>query len=123
MADFESLKVNVLGVSPDSVASHIKFKQKHNLSVRLLSDPGHEMIEDYGAWGSKKMYGKETFGVIRSMYSLMPGGLSGSCGPGQNLPAMRRRCWRRSSSCNTHMAERSLKINTAQSGTGTENLN
>jgi thioredoxin-dependent peroxiredoxin len=66
------LKAEVLGISPDSVSSHKKFKEKHNLSVRLLSDPEHKVLEAYGAWGIKKMYGKESAGVIRSSVLLDP---------------------------------------------------
>jgi peroxiredoxin Q/BCP len=64
----------VLGVSPDSVASHKKFKAKHNLSVKLLSDPEHKVLVAYGAWGVKKMYGKESVGVIRSSVLIDPEG-------------------------------------------------
>ena len=69
------MKVMVLGVSPDSVASHKKFKDKHNLSVKLLSDPSHKVLEAYGAWGIKKMYGKESAGVIRSSVLIDPEGI------------------------------------------------
>lgn len=65
----------MLGVSPDSVASHKKFKAKHNLAVKLLSDPEHRVLEGYGAWGIKKMYGKESFGVIRSTALIDPTGI------------------------------------------------
>jgi peroxiredoxin Q/BCP len=75
MADFSAMKVTVFGISPDSVASHKKFKQKHNLSVKLLSDPSHKMLEAYGAWGIKKMYGKESAGVIRSSVLIDPEGI------------------------------------------------
>ena len=75
MADFSAMKAIVFGVSPDSVASHKKFKQKHNLSVKLLSDPSHIVLESYGAWGIKKMYGKESSGVIRSSVLIDPEGI------------------------------------------------
>ncbi len=75
MADFSAMKAAVLGVSPDSVASHKKFKQKHNLSLKLLSDPSHNMLEAYGAWGIKKMYGKESTGVIRGSVLIDPHGI------------------------------------------------
>jgi peroxiredoxin Q/BCP len=65
----------VFGVSPDSVASHKKFTEKHDLKVSLLSDPEHKVLEDYGAWGPKKMYGKEYFGVIRSSVLIDPDGV------------------------------------------------
>jgi thioredoxin-dependent peroxiredoxin len=64
----------VLGISPDSVSSHRKFKEKHQLSVKLLSDPDHKVLEAYGAWGTKKLYGKESTGVIRSTVLLDPKG-------------------------------------------------
>jgi thioredoxin-dependent peroxiredoxin len=68
------MKVLVLGVSPDSVASHQKFREKHSLSVKLLSDPERQVLKAYGAWGIKKMYGKESAGVIRSTVLIDPKG-------------------------------------------------
>lgn len=65
----------VYGVSPDSVASHRKFSEKHGLKVGLLSDPDHRVLEAYGAWGPKKMYGKEYYGVVRSSVLINPEGL------------------------------------------------
>jgi len=65
----------VFGISPDSVASHQKFKGKHGLTVKLLSDPDHKVLEAYGAWGIKKMYGKESAGVIRSTTLIDPTGV------------------------------------------------
>lgn len=56
----------ILGVSPDSVASHEKFAKKQGLSVQLLSDPEHRVLGAYGAWGLKSMYGKQYEGAIRS---------------------------------------------------------
>ena len=62
-------------MSPDSVASHQKFIQKQNISVDLLSDPDHDMLKSYSAWGRKKMYGKEYEGVIRSTVVIDPDGM------------------------------------------------
>ncbi len=62
-------------MSPDSVASHQKFIQKHTLSIDLLSDPDHKVLKSYQAWGKKKMYGKEYEGVIRSTVVIDPDGL------------------------------------------------
>ena len=62
-------------MSPDSVASHQKFIQKHTLSIDLLSDPDHKLLKSYQAWGKKKMYGKEYEGVIRSTVVIDPDGL------------------------------------------------
>jgi peroxiredoxin Q/BCP len=62
-------------VSPDSVASHQKFIEKKNLTVDLLSDPQRDVVQAYGAWGLKKMYGKEYEGVIRSTVIIDPAGI------------------------------------------------
>lgn len=56
----------VLGVSPDGVASHDKFKLKFKLPFPLLSDPDHAVAEAYGAWGEKNMYGRKYHGILRS---------------------------------------------------------
>ena len=60
----------VLGVSPDSVKSHDKFKLKYQLPFALLSDPDHQVAEMYGAWGEKKMYGKSYMGILRSTFII-----------------------------------------------------
>lgn len=65
-----SMGVVVIGVSPDSVESHKKFKAKHNLNFILLSDPSKEVAKLYGAYGEKKMYGKVTEGIIRSTFII-----------------------------------------------------
>lgn len=72
--DFRGLDAQVLGCSPDSSASHRKFIQKHQLDVRLLSDPDHQVMAAYGAWGEKTMYGRTTQGVIRSTVIIDPDG-------------------------------------------------
>lgn len=74
LSDFEGLGAKVLGVSPDSPESHRKFRDKHDLTVTLLSDPKHQMMERYGAWGEKNMYGKIKEGVIRSTVLIDPKG-------------------------------------------------
>ncbi len=71
---FHDLGAEVLGVSPDSTKSHVKFTDKHDLKVRLLSDPDKEVIKAYGAWGVKKNYGKEYEGLIRSTVIIDPQG-------------------------------------------------
>jgi len=58
--------VVVIGISPDDAASHAKFISKYSLPFLLLSDPERKVMEKYGAWGEKMMYGKKTTGVIRS---------------------------------------------------------
>lgn len=60
----------VVGVSPDGAAAHVKFREKYGLALPLLSDPGHEVMEAYGAWGEKTMYGKKTVGTIRSTFLI-----------------------------------------------------
>jgi peroxiredoxin Q/BCP len=60
----------VLGVSPDTVASHQKFKQKYALPFTLLADPGATLAQRYGAWGEKSLYGKKSLGIIRSTFVI-----------------------------------------------------
>jgi peroxiredoxin Q/BCP len=64
----------VLGVSPDSVASHGKFAGKYDLSFPLLSDPDHKVAESYGVWAEKSMYGRKYFGIERSTFLIAPDG-------------------------------------------------
>ncbi|MEO6772280.1 MAG: thioredoxin-dependent thiol peroxidase [Kofleriaceae bacterium] len=66
MPQFKKLGVTVLGVSKDSIASHCKFRDKYELNFPLLSDPDGKVLEAYGAWGDKMMYGKKLKGIIRS---------------------------------------------------------
>ncbi len=64
----------VLGVSPDDPESHVAFVAKYELPFTLLSDPGKKVMEKYGAFGEKMMYGKKTLGVIRSTVLIGPDG-------------------------------------------------
>jgi peroxiredoxin Q/BCP len=64
----------VVGVSKDSIESHCKFADKFALKFPLLSDPSGEMLEKYGAWGEKNMYGKKSMGIIRSTVLIGPDG-------------------------------------------------
>jgi peroxiredoxin Q/BCP len=66
LPEFKKRKAVVLGVSPDAAASHCKFRDKFELAFDLLSDPEHAVIEKYGAWGEKNMYGKKSMGVVRT---------------------------------------------------------
>lgn len=68
LSQFEGLGIPVIGISPDTGAAHVKFREKYRLGFSLLSDPGHTVMESYGAWGEKTMYGKVTTGVIRSTF-------------------------------------------------------
>ncbi len=60
----------IIGVSPDGVASHKKFAEKHNLPFTLIADPEKEIIKAYGAWGPKKLYGREYEGLLRTTYVI-----------------------------------------------------
>ncbi len=64
----------VLGVSPDSPRSHRNFAQKHHLRVRLLSDPEREVLTRYGVWQKKRLYGRESWGVVRTTFLIDPEG-------------------------------------------------
>lgn len=70
----DELGAVIVGVSKDSLESHRKFREKHGLDFPLLSDASGEMIEKYGAWGEKKLYGKTSMGIIRSTVVLGPDG-------------------------------------------------
>lgn len=72
---FLALGYNVLGVSKDSVASHIKFAEKYALPFPLLSDPEHLLLEALGAWGEKKLYGKTYSGTLRKTFIFDENGI------------------------------------------------
>ena len=74
LSGFEKLDATVLGISRDTPESHAKFAKKHALKVTLLSDPDHAVLEAYGAWGEKVLYGKKSVGVIRSTVLIDPAG-------------------------------------------------
>jgi peroxiredoxin Q/BCP len=71
---FEKVGTDVLGVSADPVKVQDAFKKKHALKIGLLSDETHRMLEAYGAWGKKSMYGKTFMGIIRSTFLIGPDG-------------------------------------------------
>jgi len=71
-AELQKLGAVVLGVSPDDTASHAKFKQKYQLNFPLLADPDHKVAEKFGAWREKNMYGKKTYGIVRSTFLIGP---------------------------------------------------
>lgn len=73
--DFKRLGTVVIGVSKDSVASHVKFAEKHSLPFILLSDPDRKAIEAYGVWQEKKNYGKASMGVVRSTFIIDENGI------------------------------------------------
>ena len=72
---FKELNIAVIGVSKDSVASHVKFAQKYELPFTLLSDPELKAIEPYGVWQEKKMCGKTCMGVARTTFIIDENGM------------------------------------------------
>lgn len=73
--DFKTMNVAVIGVSKDSVASHVKFAEKYALPFTLLSDPELQAIQAYDVWKEKKNYGKVSMGVVRSTYIIDENGI------------------------------------------------
>jgi peroxiredoxin Q/BCP len=69
-SEFEERGVTILGVSPDTEADHVKFKEKYGLPFTLLADPEHEVAERYGVWVEKTMYGKKSMGIKRSTFVI-----------------------------------------------------
>jgi peroxiredoxin Q/BCP len=68
--ELKKLGAKVLGVSPDDVASHVKFVKKFKLNFPLLADTDHAVAEKYGAWREKNMYGKKKMGIARSTFLI-----------------------------------------------------
>ena len=66
---------NVVGVSKDSAASHVRFREKYALPFRLLADTSTEMLQAFGAWGEKKMYGKTSMGTLRRTFIFSEDGI------------------------------------------------
>jgi peroxiredoxin Q/BCP len=73
--EFEKDGAKIIGISADTVESHAKFREKKNLTHALLSDVDKKTLEAYGVWQTKKMYGKEFKGIIRTTYLIDPKGL------------------------------------------------
>jgi peroxiredoxin Q/BCP len=67
---YQKAGITILGVSPDSVKSHVAFKQKYHLPFTLLADEGHKVCDIYGVWGPKKLFGKDIVGVLRTTFLL-----------------------------------------------------
>jgi peroxiredoxin Q/BCP len=74
LLQFAELGAQVIGVSADSQESHQKFAEKHNLSILLLSDTGHEVLKAYDSWKPKTMFGKEFLGTQRDTFLINPDG-------------------------------------------------
>ena len=74
-SEFQRRGIEVIGISKDSVASHVKFAEKYSLPFVLLADPEREAIEAYGVWQEKKLYGKLNFGVVRATFIIDENGI------------------------------------------------
>lgn len=74
-SSYEKAGVTILGVSPDSVKSHVKFKQKYHLPFTLLADEDHAVCELYDVWKLKKQFGREFYGVARTSYLISTDGM------------------------------------------------
>jgi len=72
--DFAAAGTTVVGVSPDTIKSHCKFRDKHDLKVRLAADPEKSVIGAYGVWVEKSMYGRKYMGVERATFLIGPDG-------------------------------------------------
>ena len=72
---FKERNIKVIGISKDSVASHLKFAEKYSLPFSLLSDPELSAIKAYGVWQEKKLYGKVSFGVVRTTFIIDENGI------------------------------------------------
>lgn len=75
LADFNKSRITVLGISKDSIAKHVKFKEKHRLNFPLLSDETGTMCEDYGVWTEKNMYGRKFMGIERTTFLIDENGI------------------------------------------------
>lgn len=69
-AAFAELGARLLGISPDSLESHVKFRQKYGLVMPLAADPEHKAIEPFGLWQLKKLYGREFMGLVRTSFII-----------------------------------------------------
>jgi thioredoxin-dependent peroxiredoxin len=76
-SEFQKLGAAVIGISADSIESHVKFRDKFKLNFPLLVDADHKVAEAYGAWREKNMYGKKSMGIQRSTFLIDPAGKVG----------------------------------------------
>ncbi len=72
--EFEAANTHVIGISADSVARHDRFRAKHDLAITLASDEDRQVIEAYGVWGEKTMYGRKFMGILRTTFLIGPDG-------------------------------------------------
>lgn len=71
---FDKMNAVIVGISADSPRSHCNFRDKHQLTIILLSDPEKKVIQQYGVWQLKKQYGREYYGIVRSTFLIDPDG-------------------------------------------------
>ena len=93
-AAFGKADTDILGVSADPVPAQDKFKAKHKLSIALASDEKHRMLEAYGVWQEKSMYGRKFMGVVRTTFLIGPTSASPGSGRKSRSPATPKKCWR-----------------------------
>jgi len=74
MPNFKKLKTVVFGISADSVVSHKKFAEKYSLPFNILSDESKKVLEKYGVWAEKSMYGRKYMGILRTSFLINPAG-------------------------------------------------
>ena len=72
--EFERLSAVIIGISKDSLQSHKRFREKHSLGIILLSDTEKKVVQKYGVWKKKKLYGREYYGVERTTFLIDPDG-------------------------------------------------
>lgn len=70
MPEFEALGIDIVGISPDTMEKHCRFRDKHGLTAPLAADPHRNVIDAYGVWGRKKLYGREFDGLIRTTFLI-----------------------------------------------------
>jgi len=86
MEEFKALGTEILGVSADSVESHCGFAEKHDLAITLLSDVDRKVLEEYGVWKQKSMYGKSFLGISRTTFIIDPQGKIAHVWPKVKVP-------------------------------------
>lgn len=85
LEEFKSLGTEILGVSADTVESHCEFSDKHKLAITLLSDTDRKVLEAYGVWKQKSMFGKSFLGISRSTFIIGPDGKTAHVWPKVNV--------------------------------------
>ncbi len=83
---FGKIDAEVVGVSPDSVESHVEFKKKYSLPFKLLADEGHKLADKFGVWKEKSMYGRKFMGVERTTVLIDPSGRVARIFPNVRVP-------------------------------------